>query len=519
MERNAYGITKSSKVKTKKDAKMPQKKQSWSKKGSTKLSKAKKFNWKKYLPIIAIVALVGGFFVWRSFAGTKLYPYQYSVYQCSNFDKDKVNLDDRCVNESAEAMTYRYYKGLLGKTPDTKGYAFWAQKFAGDRQKPTDIAASFINASSTLKNKSSEQFVRDLYKNMMGREGNNRGIFYWTARTGDKNWGRAKIAAHFASTTEAKIAQRTGFATYVKTAPKLEIKENAKKKQEERLYISAVRVNDAKKQYESIKGLVDNGRKNRDAAKSIARKSTPSRSDLSAIASNQRKVESYKKKVPSVQRKITIWKNRNKALYNEAKAVSDYSPDLSSKGIKDNYDKLVFYEAATKNITRDLNNLIQDISGQYKAAEGKYETELRRLAAEAAKNTGSGSGSSGSATQTLPGCNVPINKVRANSGSTCIKRVQAWAGIAQDGIWGPDTARAVLLRQQAIDKWNNAANTKTLYCASVWKGGRLTNAISDPIAGRCIYTKGSGYYSEGWAPLRCTNGGIVDDGDGSFFCR
>lgn len=388
---------------------MPQKKKTWSKKGSTKLSKAKKFNWKKYLPIVAVVALVGGLFVWRSFAGTKLYNYQYSVQQCDSVSGDEgvttnaINPKDKCVGTSAEAMVYRLYGGLLAREPDQNGYAYWTQKLAGDRETVQRVAQRMIGSSKTVQAKSNRDFVKQLYVGAIGRANpSGSSLDAWQKRLDNKSWSRHQMAAHFASEQSAIDAQAAKFANYLKQAKRVEVQETAKKKQLERLYISAVRVNDAKKEFSKIDSLVDNGRKNRDVAKSQAGKRTPSRSDLTAIAANEKTVRGYKNKVPEVLRKITIWKDRNKALYDESKKVSDYSPDLFYEGIKSNYDKLVFYEAATKNVSKDLDYLIKDIARYYKIAENKYEAELRRQeaarrAAEEAtqRRTGGGSGGSG----------------------------------------------------------------------------------------------------------------------------
>jgi hypothetical protein len=357
-------------------------KTSWSKKGKTNLKSKKKFSWKKFLPIIILISLVGGFFVWRSFAATKLYPYQYSVYQCSSFDKTKIDTKDDCFNESAEALTYRLYAGVLGRDPDPSGFKFWTQKLAGDRERPTRMATRMISGSKTAKSKSNRQFVAGLYAGALGRKNQSKGsLDAWQKRLDNKSWSRGKMAAHFANEDLSKRRKANEFANYIKKAPQVIIKENAKRKQEERLWTSAVRVNEAKKQYDGITRLTKDARNNRSVAGSHAKKSKPSKSDLKAIASNEKTVRKYLAKVPPVKKKITKWKNRNKALYVQAKKVSDYSPDLSSKDIKKNYEKVLFYEALTDNVYNGIKKVIKDISGSYKWSEGKYEAELRRIAA------------------------------------------------------------------------------------------------------------------------------------------
>ncbi|MCA9309365.1 DUF4214 domain-containing protein [Candidatus Saccharibacteria bacterium] len=479
--------------------------------GGGGLKAVKKFNWGRAAPVVAIVGLVGGYVVYQSFAGTALYRYQYSTYQCPNFNKDDTakNTNESCVNASAEGLVYRYYKAVFGRDPDNSGYKFWTQQLAGDREKPSRVAAKMLASSeNNFGNLSNEDYVAKLYQNVLKRNGDPSGMAYWTKKLDDKSWTRDRVLSQFAATAKITAADAqiqmgkptneqfvqqlytslferqadsgglaywkgqldgnklsrsdviarfavdeasmkalgNDFATFLTTAPQLTITQTAKKKQDERLYISAVRVNDAKRTYDSIKSLTDNGRKNRDTAKSIASKATPSRSDLSAIASNQKTVEGYKKKVPDVQRKLAIWTDKNKSLYAEAKTVSDWSPDLSSDAIKKNYDTVAFYLALANNMNKDLDYLIKDIAKQYKVAEGKYEAEQRRKAEEAARKAAEeaarrGDGGEGSVPSGLNprACDIPVANVRSTSSRHCIARLQQVGGITIDGIWGPQT--------------------------------------------------------------------------------
>ena len=134
--------------------------------GSGGLESQKKFNWKRAIPVIVITALVGGLFIFKSFAGPVAPPvYQYQVASCANSPYNGEASADVCKSKSAEALTYRLYLGALGREPDEKGYKFWVQRLAGDRAGGTRVAQQIMNTNEakwpTLDN---QQFVKRAYQ-------------------------------------------------------------------------------------------------------------------------------------------------------------------------------------------------------------------------------------------------------------------------------------------------------------------------------------------------------------------
>jgi len=350
---------------------MPKKKQSWSKKGSTKLSKVKKFSWKKYLPVIIAIALVGGFFVWRSFAGTKLYDYQYSVYQCDGgkFSNKLINPDDKCIEKSAESFVYRMYDAARNKAPDSKGYQYWVQKLAGDRTQPSEAAASFI---TSLKDKNNEQFVDALYNNAFGRKADTKGKAYWKGKLDKKEWSRERVLAHFAATSESVRKNKAAFATFLSRAPRVKVVQTALKKRDENLYKAAVNASNAKKQADSIKAMQTVAKQAKDTAASTAKKSTISLKDLTSMQNNDKTVRDNLAKIEKIKATIKTLVNSNKKLYDESYKVEQYSPDISAKDINKNYaDTLKFYNAVDI-ATKELGTYLKDIASSYKSAEDKY---------------------------------------------------------------------------------------------------------------------------------------------------
>lgn len=114
--------------------------------GSGGLKSLKRFNWKRSLPVIVIVALVGGLLIFRSFAAvTKPPRYQYSAFTCVSGAQipDVASLNDqqkKCIDESAEALTYRLQAAAMD-TQSTWGYNHWTQRLAGDRATYSHVAA------------------------------------------------------------------------------------------------------------------------------------------------------------------------------------------------------------------------------------------------------------------------------------------------------------------------------------------------------------------------------------------
>lgn len=190
--------------------------------GSGGLSKLKKFNWVRAAPVIVLISLVGGFLVFRSFAGGKPTPaYQYSAYdkvKCPSFSKDKVSENatwNSCANLSAEALIYRMYHGILGRDPDfalpatangatgqpakVSGYAYWTQKLAGDRTRATRVTQLILNSKEATGTVSDEQYVASLYLNVLGREGDKSGKAYWLGQLSTKKKTRQDALAYFAA--------------------------------------------------------------------------------------------------------------------------------------------------------------------------------------------------------------------------------------------------------------------------------------------------------------------------------
>lgn len=370
-------------------------------KSGIRLRKRTRKSWA--IPVVLGTVVIGGLFVWNAMAAN-LYPYQYSAYRCHDgkFDKNTINLDDKCVNESAEALTFRFYKGIKDGSPDSGGYNYWVQQLAGDRRQPTDVASTII-AQSGINQQSNNDFVATVYRNMHGIAIDSKGRAYWKKRLDDKSWSRGKMVAHWASQVNAKKAQRVAFAAYVKRVDRVTITETAIQERDKLLYSAASNSNAARKLYLPLQQSVKDSRQIRDSARAVSSKMAPSRADLQAIADAEKKVRSYAAAVGGPVIKLKAYERQNAMYSSRATAISDYSPDIQSNRIKAEYNKTIVYRAATTTISKDLNNLIKEISRFYRTAERKYETALKEAAArEAAANASAGNSSTGETAGTTP---------------------------------------------------------------------------------------------------------------------
>jgi len=141
--------------------------------GSGGLSKLQKFNWKRSAPIVVVVALVGGFLVYRSFAGVSPPDYQYSVSNCGGVTIKQLpgggTEPTPCQDKSAEALVYRMQAGAFGRQPRTM-FETGTQKLAGDRSTSTSVAQLMIGSPEhKWAGQSNKAFVEKAYTSILGK--------------------------------------------------------------------------------------------------------------------------------------------------------------------------------------------------------------------------------------------------------------------------------------------------------------------------------------------------------------
>jgi len=507
--------------------------------GSGGLLSSKKFDFKRALPMVAVVALVGGYFVYQSFAGVALYAYQYSIQQCDGATSSGTQnfTDTNCTKKSAETLTYRLYEGVFGRKPDAGGYKFWTQVLAGDRNRPqrvaqrmlatdeaqygsisnrefvqkvytqifgrtgdtkgvdywtgqidakkrtkTDVLEDFAknkkmsmdDAYTKMGRPTNKAYVQQLYTRVLGRTGDTKGVDYWTAQLTAKKTTRYDLMAQFA-TSDASIKHHAGDSlTFVNAQQKVAVKQTARERQEKR-------TTDAKainaKTRRIVVGMQDRSKLNNDlkvAAGKISDKqgSQISDSDLNVIRSDYsgkiaERLANFKGK--DWQGAVNSNYNSVDALYNDAKAVTSYSPDITNSGITTERKVAQSHKDEAQRQVDNAQWLLNESNRALGIAQKKHDDYQAYLAAK--KDCESKGGTYNN------GCKMPAPKKETPVVNTD-KCDPGWEYISQLNMCSKKT-------------------TTPMICSS---GTLLT------LNGRKVCTKnGIGSYSE--SPLTCPAGG------------
>ncbi|KIT15621.1 DUF4214 domain-containing protein [Jannaschia aquimarina] len=125
------------------------------------------------------------------------------------------------IESDAAAWTddvYRLYRATLDRDPDAKGLANWSGRLAGGTEY-LDVATGFIASpefQATYGSLSNREFVSQLYRNVLDREGDATGLANWTARL-DSGADRAEIVRGFAQSAEFVAGTRDDAIAYIRS--------------------------------------------------------------------------------------------------------------------------------------------------------------------------------------------------------------------------------------------------------------------------------------------------------------
>ncbi len=345
------------------------------------------------LAIAGVLALIGVVAVVASQAsGTPKYQYAASKYCVAANGKTSEKAVQDCKNTSAEAMVYRLYSGLYGRTPDSGGYKYWTQQLAGDRIKVTQTS---LVVEQVNKMGSDTAFVKALYANMLKRQAAQKEVDQWVGRlkaSGSNKWSRQKVVAQFAISGEAIRKNQASWNAFFASAPTVAVEQTAAKEQKaryEKMFTDYSQP--ATRDKEAAKAALDTAKAQSNAAAKSADKNPPSAADLNSIAANQTNA-SNASSTASVRAAAAAAKAEGaKQLFEDAKALGEYATDIgnnsaySLKQIAARYRVAKNAATAAKSYAASAKARVNDIAKKYVAAEKKYQAELQRLAAEKAK--------------------------------------------------------------------------------------------------------------------------------------
>lgn len=120
---------------------------------------------------------------------------------------ERVSFDDGTLAFDANGdagQTYRLYQAAFGRTPDTTGLSFWTNQMDQGTVLRT-VARGFIGSAEFQSlygsNPSNQQFVDNLYHNILGRDPDQSGAQFWDSQL-DKGLDRAVALADFSESPE-----------------------------------------------------------------------------------------------------------------------------------------------------------------------------------------------------------------------------------------------------------------------------------------------------------------------------
>lgn len=106
--------------------------------------------------------------------------------------------------EGSSDSVARLYSAGLGRDPELEGFEFWLKEYTAGRQTFRSMAAFFADSPEfgiNYGSLSDEEFVKQIYRNILGREGDAGGIAFWSGELG-RTATRATILMRFAESPE-----------------------------------------------------------------------------------------------------------------------------------------------------------------------------------------------------------------------------------------------------------------------------------------------------------------------------
>ncbi len=108
-------------------------------------------------------------------------------------------------------MVTDFYRGLLGRLPDSSGFSFWVQQFRtaqcqGSAQVTAQadaISSSFMNSGEYVnRNRTNAQFVGDMYDTFLRRGGDVNGVQFWLNQLNSGGMTREQVREQFVASQE-----------------------------------------------------------------------------------------------------------------------------------------------------------------------------------------------------------------------------------------------------------------------------------------------------------------------------
>ena len=120
----------------------------------------------------------------------------------------EATFDQVTGKEDHTGQMFRLYNAAFARFPDAKGLEYWIDKNGSGENSKREVAQSFL-ASDEFSDKygdnvSTEDYVKTLYNNILGRAPDPEGYDYWVGQLSSGNETRAEALLGFAESAENK---------------------------------------------------------------------------------------------------------------------------------------------------------------------------------------------------------------------------------------------------------------------------------------------------------------------------
>ena len=112
---------------------------------------------------------------------------------------------------------FRLYNAAFARFPDADGLKYWIDQFSSGRNTRRVVAQSFLGSAEFIEkygsNVSDETYVNNLYKNVLGRDADTKGLNYWVGNLSSGIETRYEALLGFSESPENKalFTEMTGF--------------------------------------------------------------------------------------------------------------------------------------------------------------------------------------------------------------------------------------------------------------------------------------------------------------------
>lgn len=130
------------------------------------------------------------------------------IYEVENIGlaNMRISFDSLSRLDDTQGEIVRLYNGVLGRNPDAEGFNYWLDELLSSNSTSTiqDISNSFANSSEysvRFGAQSNEEFINQLYNNILGRNADNAGYTYWLNEIGSSG-NRSGMVVSFTNSVE-----------------------------------------------------------------------------------------------------------------------------------------------------------------------------------------------------------------------------------------------------------------------------------------------------------------------------